>query len=147
MQYCQRFTEVWELLGADADEYTPGTYAPLAFRSLGNHQRAALVMHVGDMGAGATVDLTLLQATNAAGTDAKAIAGKAITRLTQASGDAGSTVVIEVRTEEMDVDNRFAFIGAELKVANANCDIGIVALAGSSNYVPVATTSWDEIVD
>lgn len=145
-EYTHRFTEVWELLGADADEYTPDTYDVLTYRPLGNHQRAVLIMHVGDMGAGATVDLQLLQATDAAGADAKAITGKSITQLTQAGGDAGSTVAIEVRAEELDVNNGFAFIGAELTVANANCDIGIVALAGCSNYAPVATTNWTEIV-
>lgn len=145
--YTHRLTEVWELLGANAGEFTPDTYTPLAFRALGNHQRAVLIMHVGDMGAGATVDLQLLQATDAAGADAKAITGKSITQLTQAGGDAGSTVAIEVRTEEMDVSDGFTFIGAQLTVANANCDIGIVALAGCSNYVPVAMTNWTEIVD
>jgi hypothetical protein len=104
-------------------------------------------MHVGDMGAGATVDMVMYQATDAAGTNAKAITGKAITQLTQAGGDAGSTVCIELRTEELDVDGGFAFVGATLTVGVAAADIGIIALAGCSNYVPVPTTAWTEIVD
>jgi len=145
--YTNRFTEVHELFGADADAYAIGVYAPLVYRSMANHQRGVLLMHVGDMEQGATVDLALMQATDAAGAGAKAIAGKAITQLTQAGGDAGSTVVIEVRTEEMDVDGGFAFLGATLTVAGGACDIGIFALAGCSNYSPVSVTAWDEIVD
>ncbi len=144
--YTENFTEIHELAGAVVDTFAAGIHEVMTYRSMANHQRAVLIMHVGDMGAGATVDLQLLQATDAAGADAKAITGKSITQLTQAGGDAGSTVAIEVRAEELDVNNGFAFIGAELTVANANCDIGIVALAGCSNYAPVATTNWTEIV-
>jgi hypothetical protein len=145
--YTNRFTEVWELFGADADNYAIGVYTPVTYRHVGNHQRAALIVHVGDMGAGATVDLALLQASDAAGLTAKAISGKSITQLTQAGGDAGSTVVIEMRTEEMDVDGGFCYLGATLTVAGNVADIGIVALAGCSNYVPVPVTNWTEIVD
>lgn len=145
--YTSRFTENWELFGADADNYAIGVYEPLTYRHMGNHQRAVLIVHVGDMAAGATVDVELRQATTAAATDDKAITGKAITQLTQAGGDAGSTVVIEVRTEELDVDGGFCYIGALLTVAGNTADIGIVALAGCSNYVPVPTTNWTEIVD
>jgi len=145
--YTHRFTEVWELFGADADNYAIGVYTPVAFRHVGNHQRGVLIVHVGDMAAGATVDVSLRQATVAAGTDAKAIAGKAITQLTQAGGDAGSTVVIEVRTEELDVDGGFCFLGATLTVEGNTADISILALAGCSNYAPVPTTNWTEIVD
>ena len=145
--YTSRFTENWELFGADADNYAIGVYEPITYRHMGNHQRAALIVHVGDMGAGATVDVSLRQATTAAATDDKAITGKEITQLTQAGGDAGSTVVIELRTEELDVDGGFCYIGALLTVAGNTADIGIVALAGCSNYVPVPTTNWTEIVD
>jgi len=145
--YTNRFTEVWELYGADADNYAAGVYTAWGYRSLGNHQRAVLIMHVGDMAGGATVNLVGYQATDATGADAKVIPGKAITQLTQAGGDAGSTVAIELRTEELDVDGGFAFVGATLTVGVAACDIGIVALAGCSNYVPVPTTAWTEIVD
>lgn len=145
--YTNRFTEVHELLGADADEYVPGVYTVQTYRSMGNHQRGIILLHVGDMAQGATVDLQLWQATTAAAADAKVIPGKYITQLTQAGGDAGSTVCIELRTEEMDVDGGFSYLGAVLTVAVGNCDIGIFGFGGCSNYSPVATTAWTEIVD
>jgi len=144
--YTNRFTEVHELVGADADVFAIGVY-PQNYVSMANHQRAVIILHVGDMAQGATVDLQVWQATDAAGTGAKVIAGKAITQLTQAGGDAGSTVIIELRSEELDVNGGFAFIGMVLTVAGGDCDIGVVALGGCSNYPPVSTTAWTEIVD
>ena len=147
MQYTQRFTENYYLAGASADEYAIGTYTPLNFVSMANHQRGVLLLHVGNMAAGATVDVQLLQATTAAAGDAKVITGKAITQLTQAGGDAGSNVCIEVRTEEMDVSNGFAFLGATLTVAGGAVDIGLFALLGGTNQAAVSVANWDEIVD
>lgn len=147
MQYTQRFTENYQLAGADADAYAIGVYTPFTFVSMANNQRAVLLLHVGDMEQGATVDLALLQATTAAAGDAKAITGKAITQLTQAGGDAGSNVCIELRTEEMDVDGGFTYVGAQLTVAGGAVDIGLFALLGGTNQAPVPTTAWDEIVD
>ena len=144
--YTNRFTEVHELLGADADVYPIGVY-PTGFASMANHQRAFVALHVGNMAQGATVDLQLWQATDAIGTGAKIIAGKATTQLTQAGGDAGSTVGVEVRTEEMDVDGGFSYLGSTITVTGGDVDIGYFGFAGCSNYVPVSTARWTEIVD
>jgi len=145
--YTNRFTEVWELWGADADTYAIGVHQPALYRSLGNHQRAVLIVNVGTIAAGGTVDIALTQATDAAGTGAKAIAGKAITQLTQAGGDSGSTIAIELRTEELDVDGGFSFVGGAVTVAGNTAEVGLFALLGCSNYVPVSTAAWTEIVD
>ena len=145
--YTNRFTEVWELWGADADVYAIGVHTGALYRSMANHQRAVLIANIGTIAAGGTVDIALLQATDAAGTGAKAIAGKNITQLTQAGGDDGSTVVIELRTEELDVDGGFSFVGGIVTVAGNTAEIGLFALAGCSNYVPVPVTAWTEIVD
>ena len=145
--YTHRFTEEFELFGADADAYVVGVYLAQNYRNMANHQRGVAILHVGDMAQGATVDFLLMQATDAAGTGAKVVPGKAITQLTQAGGDADSTVIVEVRTEEMDVDGGFSFLGGILTVAGGTCDIGIVGLGGCSNYMPVPTTAWTEIVD
>jgi hypothetical protein len=145
--YTHRFTEVWELGGMDADVYTPAVYTINTWRSMGNHQRGVAILHVGDMDQGATVDFELWQATDTTGAGAKIIPGKFITQLTQAGGDAGSTVCIELRTEELDVNGGFDCIAPLLTVAGGSCDIGVLGLLGCSNYSPVPTTSWTEIVD
>jgi len=145
--YTHRFTEVWELWGADADVYAIGTHTPSTYRSMANHQRGVLLVHVGAIAAAGTVDVAMVQATDAAGTGAKAIAGKAITQLTQAGGDSGSTVAIELRSEELDVDGGFSFVAATVTVAGNTAEVGVFALAGCSNYTPVPTATWTEIVD
>lgn len=145
--YTNRFTESWELFGFTVDEYAAGDHNVNNYRSMANHQRGVCLIAVGDMAAGATVDLQLTQATSIAGANAKNIDGKAITQLTQAGGDANSVVAIEVRTEEMDVDGGFAYLGGTLTVGVGNVTVGLVGLAGCSNQLPVSTTAWTEIVD
>jgi len=145
--YTHRFTEVHELTGFVCDSLDAAVYTSLAYRSLANHQRAIAILLVGDMGQGATVDFLLMQATDTAGTGAKAIAGKAITQLTQAGGDGNDAVIIEVRTEELDVDGGFDCVGGILTVANAAVGIGVIGLLGCSNYVPVPVSNWTEVID
>ena len=145
--YTHRFTEVWECVGATCDVADPGVATTLNYRSMANHQRAIAILVLGGMAQGSTVDLALMQATDTAGTGAKAIAGKAITQLTQAGGDGNDICVIEVRTEELDVDGGFAFIGGVLTVGNAAAELAVIGLMGCSNYTPVSVANWTEIVD
>ena len=145
--YTHRFSEVHEMVGFAVDAFAPAVYTSLAYRPMANHQRAVAILLVGTMGQGATVDFVLMQATDTAGTAAKAIAGKAITQLTQAGGDGNDACIIEVRTEELDVDGGFDCVGGILTVANTACDIGVLGLMGCSNYVPVPVANWTEIVD
>jgi hypothetical protein len=145
--YTNRFTEVHELTGFAVDNVAVGTYTTLNYRSMATHQRGVAIIIVGEMGVGSTVDFALVQATDVTGTGVKAIAGKAITQLSQAAGDGNDACIIEVRTEELDVDNGFAFISAVLTVAGAASDIAVIGLSGGSNYVPVPVTNWTEVVD
>jgi len=145
--YTHRFTEVYELFGASTAVFAPGAHATMAYRPMGNHQRGVAIFVVGEIGGGGTVDIQLWQAQDALGTNAKVIAGKAITQLTQAGGDSFSVVAIELRTEEMDVDGGFSYLGGILTVGVANVEMTLIGLGGCSNYVPVATTNWAEIVD
>ena len=121
-EYTFRFTEAHEL----GDGLGPDTYSnagsPWAsgWDCLSNHQRAIYVAYVGTMGAATTWTMAIYEAQDATGTNAQIL--KVATQLTQAGGDAESSVCIEVRTEEL-------------------------TLLGCSNYPPVATTRWTEIVD
>jgi len=145
--YTHKFTEEYEMIGQMADLADPGVYPTVAYRSMANHQRGVVILILGGMAQGATVDLVLMQAQDAAGTGAKVIAGKAMTQLTQAAGDGGDIVAIELRTEELDVNNGFSFVGAILTIGVGAVEIAVVALMGASNYMPVPTTGWTEIVD
>jgi len=147
--YTQRFTEVHELL--DSAWLVPANKAIAAYTtgyvSMANHQRAVYILLTGVMAQGATLDLALWQATDTAGTGAKLIAGKNITQLTQAAGDLNDACIIEVRTEELDVDGGFDCIAGILTIAGGAVFSTVLPLFGASNYVPVPVANWTEVVD
>src|SRR6185503_11740057 len=64
------------------------------------------IIQAGDLGASATLD--------ASGTGAKAITGKAITQLTQAGSGSDKMALINVRPEELDLDNSFTHISVRV---------------------------------
>ena len=145
--YTHRFTEVHEVL----DVLVPAVYTPAAYTTayveLANHQRVFYLLVTGVMVAQSTINLQIWQATDAAGTAAKVVAGKAITALTAVGGDGNDIVGIEVRTEELDVDAKFSFVAGILTVGVANSALALVPIYGCSNYPPVPVTNWTEIID
>lgn len=146
-EFTHRFSEVHELVGFGIDTYAIGAHFTLTYRNMANHQRAVVILLVGELAAGATVAAQLWQATDAVGTSAKPIPGKAITQLSQAAGDGNDAVIIEVRAEELDVSGGFGYVGGVLTVAGNTAEIAVLGLFGCSNYVPVSTANWTEIVD
>jgi len=114
---------------------------------LENYHRAWLHLKVGDMGALATLDAGLQQASDATGTGVKAIAGKTITQLTQAGGDGtDDDLCIELQTEELDVDGGFEYVRFYVTIAVADCVYAATLFGLCSRFKPVPTTNWTEIV-
>jgi len=145
--YTQRFTEGFvPLLVEPADSQAAGAHGT-AWADTRNYPRVVVVLNVGEMQQGATLDMLINQATDNAGTGAKAVAGKAITQLTQAGGDGDDLVAIELRTEELDVNGGFSFIQVVPTVAVGAVEYGLVAYGFVSRYEPVPVTAWAEIVD
>ncbi len=77
----------------------------------------ALLM-TGVLGASATIDAKLQQAQDSGGTGAKDISNKAITQLVKASND-NNQAIINVRTEDLDVDNAFCYVRLSITVGTA----------------------------
>ena len=144
--YTHRFTEVHETPGHAIDTWAIGVHTAQTYVSVANHQRAVVLLFTGEMSQGATLDLLLMQATDALGANAKVIAGKAITQLNAALGDTNDRVAIEVRTEELDVDGGFSFVGAIMTIAGGAVEACVTGFLGGSNYVPVPDTNWTEII-
>ena len=117
-----------------------------AWVSLSNYHRAWLVINVGAMEQGATLDVSIRQAEDAIGTNAKAITGKAITQLTQVSGDGNGLVCIELQTEELDVDGGFEYIRFYVTLGVAGAIYAATLYGCSSRFKPVPTTNWTEVV-
>ena len=95
---------------------------------------------------GGTVDASLVQATDAAGSGSKAISGKVCTQITSAD----QYCEIEFQQDEkdlLDLDNGFCFIGIEIIIAGASFASGEIISIYQSNEdnVPTDTVS-DEII-
>ncbi len=148
MEYTRRFTEEFQfatgLLPTAAR--APGTF-DTAWLSMRDFHRAVAILRVGTIAAAGTVDFSIRQATDTAGAGAKAITGKAITVLTQAGGDGDDTCVIEVRTEELDVNNAFDCISGRLVLAVGTAYTDVLILRGVTRFAAVSTTALTEVVD
>lgn len=144
--YTQMFSEGFEPLANEfADALGAGT-VDSAWVSMAVYHRGGLLLNVGDMAQGSTLDVSIRQATTAAGVGAKAIAAKAITQLTQAGGDGNDILFIELRSEELDVANNFDFISVRRVIANANVELGWTLLGFISRFKPTPGTNWTEVV-
>ena len=101
----------------------PGNQAPgvatTGWVPLSTHHGLLALVQTGALATGATVDAKLQQAQDANGTGAKDVAGKAIAQLTQASNGANRQALINLRSEELDVNNGFAYVRLVVTVAAA----------------------------
>lgn len=96
----------------------------------------AIVM-AGTLGASATLDAKLEQATDSSGTGAKDVTGKAITQLTQASpNDSDQQAIINCGQQDLDVNGGFAFVRLTMTVGTATSDCGAVLLGFDPAYAP-----------
>jgi len=95
--------------------------------SMGKFARLMALIGVGAMTATSTVDAKLQQATDNAGTGVKDIANKAITQLLAAGGN-NRQVEIDLREDELDVTNSFAFVRLSITVAVATSQLNAVVL-------------------
>ena len=86
--------------------------------SAGNHHTLLALVQSGVLGTGATLDAKLQQATDASGTGAKDVAGKAITQIVKATGD-NKQALINLRPDDLDVTNGFVYVRLSLTVAVA----------------------------
>jgi hypothetical protein len=86
--------------------------------SAGNHHNLLALIQSGVLGTGATLDAKIQQATDASGTGAKDVAGKAITQIVKATGDS-KQALINLRPDELDVNNGYAYVRLSVTVAVA----------------------------
>jgi len=91
------------------------------------------VLKTGVLGAAATVDAKLQQATDNAGTNAKDIAGKAITQLVKASND-NDQVTIDLKQEDTDFNNGFKFFRLLVTVGTAASLVDATILGFDPRY-------------
>ena len=86
--------------------------------SAGNHHTLLALVQSGVLGTGATLDAKMQQSTDASGTGAKDVTGKAITQIVKATGD-NKQALINLRPDDLDVTNGYAFVRLSLTVTVA----------------------------
>lgn len=82
-------------------------------------QRYAAAIQTGVLGAAATLDAKLQQATDGAGTGVKDVTGKAITQIVKATGDNKQAIINLNPNQDLDFDNGFDFFRLSMTVAAA----------------------------
>jgi len=145
--YTQRFTEVHiPLEGTPPISVAPGTY-DTNFVDLANYHRVVILIITGVMQPTSDLNAVVVQATDTTGAGPQPMWNKSITQLSQAGGDSNSLVAIELKTEELDVENGYHCIALEYLVGHAATllSIGILGIVG--RYEPGPQTYWSEVVD
>lgn len=143
MSYTERFTEKNRPLA----KIDPASYAAeqnTSRVSLANYHRAVIIIGVGDIAAGRTLDVDVEQHTASSGGTTKNVTGKSITQLTDT--DDNKIVAIELKTEELDVDGGFEHISVEL-TPSAGIILYCLVFGIEPRFAPAGTTEWDEVVD
>lgn len=132
----------------DPDAYAASTVTS-GWVSLRDFGAVMAIIQAGTLGASATLDAKLEQATDTSGTSAKDITGKAITQLTQAGTDSDKQSLINCRADELDVENGFDCVRVSLTVGTATSDAGAVLLGvnpARGHASDFDATTVDEIV-
>jgi len=115
-----------------------------AWVSVAGFEKIVALIEVGVIAATGTVDAAIQQATSAAGADPKAIgSGKAITQLADTADN--TSYAIEVRADELDVDNDFTFVRLSITPATAAALISGTLLGVEAHFKPT-THNFDEVI-
>lgn len=99
------------------------------------HSFMALIAS-GVLGAAATLDAKIQQATDNVGTGAKDITGKAITQIVKATGD-GKQALIEFRAPDVDTNNGYAYVRVSITVGTAASLVAAYLFGGNARYESV----------
>lgn len=95
------------------------------------------LIQTGVLGAGATVDAKLQQATDNAGTGAKDVAGKAITQIVKATGD-NKQAMISMKEADLDTEGGFRFIRLSITVGVAASQLSAALIGGVPRFQPAS---------
>lgn len=112
---------------------------------MANFHSIAALLQTGVLGASATIDAKLRQATDSSGTGAKDITGKAITQIVKASGD-NKQAMIECRGEELDTTNGFTYVALSVTVGAAASIFNAALLGNNPRYLPASAQNQAAVV-
>lgn len=113
--------------------------------SAAQHERFMALVQTGVLGAAATVDAKLQQATDSSGTGAKDVTGKAITQIVKATGD-NKQALINLRAEELDMANGFTYFRLSITVGTAASLVGASVMGGVPKNMPASALNQAGVV-
>jgi len=119
----------------DPDAYSTGAQSS-DYASFEYFEEMMAIVSAGIIAASGTLDFKLQQATSATGASAKDISSKSITQFD--TGDNDKQVVINLRADELDVANSFAFVKAVMTLTTAGGDAGAIVLGVKPNHGPAS---------
>lgn len=120
------------------DHIPPASYDTAqssAWVSVAGHERVAAMIHVGAIATTGTLDAKLRVATDASGTGAVDLSGKAITQLADDKDDV--VLLIEAKADEM---SSYTHLQLVVTPATAASIVGAVVLGVSAHHAPVSAT-------
>lgn len=141
-------SECAAVLGSiDPDAYSAGTYTT-GWVDASEFDRFLAVVQAGALGSSATLDAKLEEATDASGTGAQDISGKAITQITKASPDGSDQqALIDLKQTELDLADNYTHFRLSITVGTATSDAGGVVLGFFPNYGPASDFNADSVVE
>ena len=86
--------------------------------SVKNHHALMALVSTGVLGAAATVDAKIQQATDSAGAGAKDVTGKSITQIVKATGD-NKQAIINAKMADLDTEGAFNYVRLSITVGTA----------------------------
>ena len=95
------------------------------------------LIQTGVLGAGATVDAKLQQATDNAGTGAKDVTGKAITQIVKATGD-NKQAMISMKEADLDTEGGFRYVRLSITVGVAASQLSAALIGGVPRFQPAS---------
>jgi len=111
-----------------------------------NHHHFLALLQTGVLGASATLDAKIRQATDSSGTGAKDVTGKAITQIVKASGD-NKQAEINLRATDLDVNGGFSYITLSITVGTAASLVSAALLGFSDRYLPGSDHNQASVVE
>jgi hypothetical protein len=108
-------------------------------------ERFMASIRTGVLGASATVDAKLQQATDSSGTGVKDVTGKAITQIVKASGD-NKQAIINLRAEELDTNGGFGYFRLSITVGTATSLITAEVWGGVAKNLPASAQNQAGVV-
>lgn len=145
MQPSLKFSERNAIMATIDPASTAASTVVTGWVSMAEFHSIAAILQTGALGAAATVDAKLRQATDSSGTGAKDITGKSITQLVKASHD-NKQVILQCTGEDLDVTNSFTHVALSVTVGTAASLISAVVLGLSPRYAPASDQDDADVV-